>query len=309
MSAYKRDKFGFSFQDQTFFQSIRSPKFTHYYAAMKSIIEALARNSSCSNLTLNYDVLFLLSASVFDMLSVEMYSEYYAVVLITFCKHIKKVAFYDFFQFHYSYPHFACALRYNTNIQEIDLSRNQMMNEKAIVNIAEALACNETVKMVIFGAWLSLDVFLCHFAFKPPVRSGLNSVVVASNAIPREEVIRAVHLVRMLSGQQLSEHPFSVIRYVEANMWTPSHYVVYTGFGAHTVGLDRTCDEGSYESGEYSDSDSYFGDCISHFENENHECSYESDKHSDSDGDSASYFGDWVSHLQTGSDECSDGHN
>ena len=297
------------------FHSIRSPKFTHYHAAMKSIIEALARNSSCSNLTLNYDVIFLYSASVSDTLTVEMYSEYYAILLITFCKHIKKVAFYDFFQFHYSYPHFACALRYNTNIQEIDLSRNQMMNEKAIANIAEALACNETVKIIIFGVWIStkeLDVFLCHFALQQPVRSGLKSVVVGSNAIPREEVIGMVHLIRMLSGQQLSEHPFSVIRYIEADGWIPSHYIVYTGFGAHRVGLDRTCDEGSYASDEYSDSDSYFGDCVSHFENENHasgESSNESDKHSDSDGDSALYFGDWVSHFQTCSDEGSDGYN
>ena len=237
------------FQIRLFFHSVYSPAFPHYHAAMKSIVEALARNSSCSHLILNYDILFLCSASLSDMLMVEMYSEYYVVLLITFCKHVKKVAFHDFFQLHYSYPLFACALRYNTNIQEIDLSSNRMMSDEAIANIAQALGCNETMKMITFGDWIStkeLAVFLSHYAIQRPVRSGLRRVLVGYNAFPREEeneIIRAINVMQMRSGQPLREHSFCVIRYIEADDygagWVPSHSVVYTGFDKQVINRKR----------------------------------------------------------------------
>ena len=323
------------FNIRLFFYSIYSPAFTHYFAAMKNVVEALARNSSCSYLILNYDVLFLCSASLSDMLMVELYSEYYVILLITFCKHLKKVAFHDFFQFHYSYPHFACALRHNTNIQEIDLSRNRMMNENAIANIAQALGYNETVEMVNFGDWMSteeLAVFLDHYAIQWPVRSGLRRVLVGYKAIPGEEenkIIKVINFMRMRSGQP-PEHSFCVIRYIEADEygdgWVPSHYVVYTGFGKQVI--DRSSgahdgfgvasdvtEESSYESDEHSctdrDSTSYFEGHVSHVEDESSaggESNYKSNEHRDSDGDSASYFGDWISQFESGSDEGGD-HN
>ena len=278
--------------------SLHSPAaFTDYCEAMKSIVEAYARNSSCSDLILRYDLILLFS-SMSTMLSVALYNEYYAVLLIIFCRHIKTAAFHDFFLPYYSYPLFACSLRYNTNIQQLNLSRNPVMCDMAIANIAQALSFNETVKIVIFGECLSseeLAVFLTHYFSQLPVRSGLEGVWVGYRATPGEtenEIIRMINLLRLPSRRRL----FQVIRHVDTDDYdcdgySTSHYIVYTGF--KTFVIDRNGNTSDAESDEHSDSDEDWDSCSElsdlYFDGSEAE-EGTSDEHSDSDADWNSYF-------------------
>ena len=198
------------------------------------------------------------------MLTIEMYSEYYVVLLIAFCKHIKYVSFPGFFQFHYSYPLFACALRYNTNIQFIDFSENRGMCKEAIAYIAQALGHNETIEMVAFGESLStnqLARFLGHYLLHLTLKSTLRRVYVGERAFLTEretEFIRLINIARMPS-----RYPFSVLRYIEADLdgengWAPSHYVAYTGFDVHWIGLNGS-EERDSEDGGSNEKDSEDG--------------------------------------------------
>ena len=236
-----------------FFQSFGLPAFSHYYAAMKNIIEAFARNSSCDDLVLRYHISLLFPVSVSAILTTEMYSEYYAVLLLAFCRHIKYVSIPGFFQFHYSYPLFACALRYNSNIQFIDFSENCGMCKQAIAYIAQALGHNETIEMVAFGDSIStnyLATFLGHYLLQQTSKSSLRRVYVGEEVFLTE---RETELIRMINFARLqSRYPVSVIRCIEAdfdggNGWTPSHYVAYTGFDTHVIGLDGSDNESSEE--------------------------------------------------------------
>ena len=226
-----------------------SPARTHYYDSMKNIIEAFARNSTCRCLILNHFSKSLYLASKSNARMVKLYSDYYAALLLTFCRHVKFVAFYDFFQLDYAYPLFSWSLQYNTSIVYIDLSRNSMMCEKAISNIARALANNKTVEMVDFGNWIStrkLETFLNHYALQQPVRSGLRSVRVGCIAFPEgvQMIIKIINCMQLVSGQPMPKHPFHVVKYVEADPdgddgYIPAHNVFYTGFDiqCRVVGL------------------------------------------------------------------------
>ena len=220
-----------------------SPARMHYYDSMKSIIEAFTRNSTCSYLFLNHFTMSICLASESDARMVKVYSEYYAALLLTFCRHVKFVAFYDFFQLDYAYPLFSYALQYNTSLVCIDLSRNGMMCEEAISNIARALANNETVEMVDFGDWITtkkLETFLNNFALQQPIRSGLRCVRVGCRAFPEglQMIIKKINCMQLLSGQPEREYPFHVVQYMEADPdgddgFIPAHNVFYTGFNIH----------------------------------------------------------------------------
>ena len=237
------------------FQSFLLPAFSHYHAAMKSIVEALVRNSSCDYLVLRYNIALRFPVSVSAMLTVEMYSEYYAVLLIAFCKQIKYVSFPGFFQFHYSYPLFACALRCNTSIQFIDFSENRVICKEAIAYIAQALGHNETIEMVAFGESIStnyLATFLGHYLLELTLKSRLRRVYVGERAFLTEREIEFIRLINI--ARMPSRYPFSVLRFIEAdieceNGWTPSHYVAYTGFGIHVIGLDGSEEKDSDDGG------------------------------------------------------------
>ena len=64
---------------------------------------------------------------------------------------------------------------------------------------------------------------------------------------------RETELIQMINFARLqSRYPVSVIRCIEAdfdggNGWTPSHYVAYTGFDIHVIGLDGSDNESSEE--------------------------------------------------------------
>lgn len=75
-----------------FFDNVPLPVFTDYYAAMKSIVEAFARNTSCNGLLLNYDPA-MIYPSMTTTYTVARYSEYYAILLLTFCRHVEIVAY------------------------------------------------------------------------------------------------------------------------------------------------------------------------------------------------------------------------
>ena len=177
---------------------------------MKSVVEAFARNTSCSDLSIHYDSAIVSKSpmSYMLMLKVARYSEYYAVLLITFCRCVQKISFLEFFQSYYSYPLFACSLRYNTNVQHLDLSKNAVpLCDEALANIAQALSINATVKVVEFGDWISrekLAVFLTHYAFQLTTTSGLERIFVDTKAIPGEmenQIIRRIKRMRVFSGR------------------------------------------------------------------------------------------------------------
>lgn len=129
------------------------------------------------------------------MLTTEMYSEYYTVLLLAFCRHIKYLSILGFFQFHYSYPLFACALRYNTNIQFIDFSENRGMCKQAIAYIAQALGHNETIEMVAFGDSIStnyLVTFLGYYLLQQTSKSSLRRVYVGEKVFLTEREIELI---------------------------------------------------------------------------------------------------------------------
>ena len=176
-----------------------------------------------------------------------LYSEYYAALLLTFCKHVKFVAFYDFFQLDYAYPLFSSALQYNTSLVCIDLSRNTTMCEEAISNIARALANNKTIEMVDFGDWIStkeLGTFLNRFATSAAsqVRFTKDSCGIFSISRRVADDLQTINCMQLLSAK--AEYPFHVIKYVEAvpdgdDGFIPAHNVFYTGFDiqCHVAGL------------------------------------------------------------------------
>ena len=209
------------------FRSESPASLKHYFAAMKSIIEALARNTSCSELILRYNLL-----SGYAMFKVACYSEIYALLLITFSRHVKIVDFHNLFELYYDYPLFACALRYNTNIQHLTFSP---MCLTAIANIAQALSFNGTVKSVCFRDWLTsmeLLVFLMNYGRYRPL-SGLERVFVDRTAYVREsesQIIRTINLAR----ESVSACKFVVIQYGRTEFLTPDHHVVHDGFHTYT---------------------------------------------------------------------------
>ena len=227
------------FHLKLFFSYIVSPLLIHYSSAMKNLVEAFARDSSCSDFTLQCDIIFLRKSN-FTKRMLTAYSEYYAVLLITFCKHIKKVAFHRFFEYHYSYPLFASALQYNTNIQVLDLSRNVAICEETVANIARALRFNESIRLVDFGDQISakeLATFLYNYGFPLPVMA-LETVVVSEQAIPGEkerQIIKMINLARISSGHN---NMFKVARYIDVDDDYDAHYVVYNGFNTRIVDLD-----------------------------------------------------------------------
>ena len=216
------------------FNSLDSQAHIHYYAAMKSIIEAFARNTSCRNLILRYEIIFLPKSTMFR---VTRYSEYYALLLITFSRHLKTMVFCDFFQLDYDYPLFACALRY-TNIQHLNFSRNPGMCEAAIANIAQALSFNGTVKSIDFGDFLTteeLQVFLINYGCYGCLKSCLERVYVGFGARPGE---RENQLIRMINYTRLrvleSACVFLVVEYSDMEDGTPGNYIAYNGLDAYT---------------------------------------------------------------------------
>ena len=228
--------------------SIHSQEFIDYHATMKNIVEAFARNSSCSSLILHH-LLILENSPMCTVFAAARYSEYYAVLLITFCRHVKKVAFPGFFQLFYSYPLFARSLQYNTNIQCLDLSQNTMCNA-AIANLAQALSFNRTITDILFGDLLSetLETFLTQSQLS--TQSGLERVFVGRQTVPLEDQLKRINRTRLLSQLQ-------VISYVPEHEgpydWVPDHYRVYNGFTRriHVPGAESDSDEDG-DSSNYS---------------------------------------------------------
>jgi len=189
---------------------------------MKRIVEAFARNSSCSNLTIDH--LDIGPTNVLNDPMVIHYSEYLAILLITFSRHVKRIHFRNLFNPIYDYNLLACSLRYNTNIEYFDLSGNNAMSREAIANIAQALSFNETVKVVDFRHWLlaiELEVFLTHYAHQRD-RSRLNYILVGCEAVPSEMGNQIIEKINRTRG--LSEN-FHVARHID---W--DHCMTYSGF-------------------------------------------------------------------------------
>ena len=226
-------------------RTLDSQELKHYFTTMKSIVEAFASNTSCSDLILRYEMV-LLFRSNFTMFKVTCYSEYYALLLLTFSRHLKRLAFHNFFQLHYNYPLFSCALRY-TNILHLDFFVNQLMCEALIANIADALSFNLTVKTVTFGNWLTteeLRTFLIIYGrhYGLPVQSGLERVYVGHRAHPAKDskslaVIGKINLIRKL----VSACQFLVIKSIDRDTedWIPVYYVAYDGFDTYVRGEGR----------------------------------------------------------------------
>ena len=130
------------------------------HSVMRPLISSLSRNSSMVELAIKFrfpsDYEMPLSALI-------AYSEYYMVLLFTCCHGLSELILKKLFQQYHPYHLLSAAMRYNKNIQWLNLEENVslMRTKPSLKNLALAIGMNRTVKGISLVESLSNESLLC----------------------------------------------------------------------------------------------------------------------------------------------------
>lgn len=217
------------------------------HSAMKPLISALSRNTSCSSLMLSFMYPFPDDARKHLFSAVVAASEYYIVLLLTFCPGIKRLTLNHFIQpFHFYYL-FATAILRNRKLNYLSLDLNEGIHfdyhKENHYLLSRAFGKCRSIKTVSLQySSFDNDDLLMYLKSIKKFRSSIELII--TDVLPNEEVQEFLHLTNIRRRDQ--SRPLLGVAYIDEDEdYGEDHWWCY-GKGVLSCdgyGVEKRCKE------------------------------------------------------------------